>query len=672
MIDVEEHVYDDDPRKGHLDAKTLLKDVSYFFLGNGRIQAAVQVAPGGEGTPIGLLLQDPERLSKKRDALSFDPDLGLEPTLIRIACRGNVCIPSAQALAAGWSQALGVPAARVKWQAGGIEVIEEFLCPDPESAVLWRTVTLRSQLQRPQEVILETGIAQGTLRRSLVLEPGATCSITLEYALSPDRLSWSCRLMEVPENRASAADYWARTARATFSSPLLDRYFKAACSQLPAAVSASGRVDASIWQYNREWVRDHSWIAVGLVLSGQSRKARILLERLLKEFMTDRGDPIDSSELRHPDEVELDQNGELLYALDQYTRWTGDQGIVRDHWDRVVALAEFPLQDQFRHSPSGLLTNMREYWERHRVHGIAPGMELAHQIFVSLGLESAAGLARLLGRGPQAERWSRESRRLHMAVFEDAGYGFVQQGRILKRRGTDGEICRKIQPLPGALLPDGSPLGAPGDHLIDPDTTAALPLAFGIIPGSSDLAAGTLDGLEALWNQAWKGGGYGRYHSSSEPDAWGPWPFPSLIVARACMEARRFERVWDILRWLDTMPGSLSGTWFEFYGESHSPPFAQIGLTPWTWSEMLMLLVTHVLGIRPGHDTLRIRPILLPGLDRIQGTFPLRRGSLEIMIGRRDAARGIAVKSDAPILHKDAEEVELAYTGGDIHVELDV
>jgi hypothetical protein len=672
MIDAEEHAYDDDPREGHPDVRTLIKDVSYFFLGNGRMQAAVQVAPAGEGTPVGLLLMDPERLGKKREALSLDPDSGLESTLVRIVSQGRVHTPLGKDLAAGWSQERGVPTAEVKWRAGCIDVIEEFFCPAPEDAILTRVVTLNNRLQSVQHIRLETGPKQGNMTRSLRLEPGASGSIYFQYTLSPDRRSWSLRFVDTPLIHPAAEAYWTHAARASFGSRILDRYFDAARFQLPAVVSASGRVDASIWQYNREWVRDHSWIAVGLVLSGQREKAGILLKRLLKEFVTDRGDTIDSSEQRHPDEVELDQNGELLYALDQYTRWTGDRGIVRDHWDRVEALAEFPLQDIFRHPPSGLLANVREYWERHRIHGILPGMELAHQVFVSLGLESAAGLARLLGREPQAARWEQESKRLHQAVFEDPEFGFVQEGRILKRRGLEGRICQGIQPLPEAQLPAGAPLVMPGDHPIEPDTTAALPIAFGIIPGGSDLAAETLGGLELLWNQAWEGGGYGRYHCSSEPDAWGPWPFPSLFVARACMESRRFDRVWQILRWLDTMPGSLSGTWFEFYGESHSPPFAQIGLTPWTWAEMLMLLVMHVIGIRPGHDTLLLRPRLLPGLDRIQGRFPLRQGSLEITICRKDGSGAIAVEGDAPILHTGPDEVEVAYTRGDLHLELQI
>jgi hypothetical protein len=60
MINVQEHFYDDDPSIGPPDVRTVLRGVNYFFLGNGLIQAAVQLAPQGEGTPLGLLIMDPE------------------------------------------------------------------------------------------------------------------------------------------------------------------------------------------------------------------------------------------------------------------------------------------------------------------------------------------------------------------------------------------------------------------------------------------------------------------------------------------------------------------------------------------------------------------------------------------------------------------------------------
>ena len=82
MIDVQEHIYDDDPNKGHPDCRTFLKDVSYFFIGNGLVSAAVQYSPSGEGSPYGLLVMNPEELKKKREALSFDENHGFEKTML--------------------------------------------------------------------------------------------------------------------------------------------------------------------------------------------------------------------------------------------------------------------------------------------------------------------------------------------------------------------------------------------------------------------------------------------------------------------------------------------------------------------------------------------------------------------------------------------------------------
>ncbi len=100
MIDFKEHLYEDDPCHGHPDVRTRLRDGYYFFLGNGRIQAAVQIAPAGEGTPVGLVLMDPERLAKKREALSFDPQRGLEATMVCIEHGGQAWTPTGRGVQA--------------------------------------------------------------------------------------------------------------------------------------------------------------------------------------------------------------------------------------------------------------------------------------------------------------------------------------------------------------------------------------------------------------------------------------------------------------------------------------------------------------------------------------------------------------------------------------------
>jgi hypothetical protein len=108
MIDVQEHIYHDDPKIGHPDVRTYLRDVAYYFLGNGLIQAAVQSAPSGEGTPLGLLIQDAEKLGKKRDALTQDAERGLEPTQIAIEYGGRTYLPRTPKVE--WGRETEIPA----------------------------------------------------------------------------------------------------------------------------------------------------------------------------------------------------------------------------------------------------------------------------------------------------------------------------------------------------------------------------------------------------------------------------------------------------------------------------------------------------------------------------------------------------------------------------------
>ncbi|MDH7513153.1 MAG: hypothetical protein QHH14_09425 [Clostridiales bacterium] len=429
-------------------------------------------------------------------------------------------------------------------------------------------------------------------------------------------------------------------------------------------------MDGSIWQYNREWVRDQSMLAVGLTLSGQHKTARVVLQRLLSEFITEEGQPIDSSEVRDDDEVELDQNGALLNALKHHVLWTGDVGLIKDNWEKIRAAAGFPLRHIFRHLPSGLLANTREYWERHRAFGIQKGMELAHQLFVSTGLADAALLSRLIGREKEGLYWEAEARRLKQAFLGDQRYGLVDEGRFIKRRSVDGSVQKSIEAVAEARLPEGVPLAKKGEHLLNPDTSAVLPIALEFVPADSPLARNTLAEVELLWNQAWKGGGYGRYHVSSEPDSPGPWPFPSLFVARAYAEMSEGEKVWRVLDWLNALPGALSGSWFEFYGERIAPPFPQVGVIPWTWAEMIILLVHHVIGIRPQVDHLLIRPRILPGIKHIKASFPLRAVRLVLEIESGSRQKSFHVRSNTKVLRVSKTEAALAYSGRDTHLSI--
>ena len=107
------------PRVGPADVRTRLRDASYFFLGNGLIQAAVQFAPSGEGTPLGLLIMDPERLGKKREALTMDPEAGLaRDDAGDRSGRQADSSGRAPGLRVAWEDRDGIPAVRAVWKVG--------------------------------------------------------------------------------------------------------------------------------------------------------------------------------------------------------------------------------------------------------------------------------------------------------------------------------------------------------------------------------------------------------------------------------------------------------------------------------------------------------------------------------------------------------------------------
>jgi hypothetical protein len=253
-------------------------------------------------------------------------------------------------------------------------------------------------------------------------------------------------------------------------------------------------------------------------------------------------------------------------------------------------------------------------------------------------------------------------------MLEDRTFRLADDRGFIKRRGLDGLVQERIRAWPEANLPAEVPLAAEPEHFLNPDTSAALPIALEFVPLDSPIVPLTMSSLEALWSQAWTAGGYGRYHFSSEPDSAGPWPFPSLFVARASVETGDFAKVWRVLEWMNTLAGSKAGAWFEFYGKRMAPPFPQVGIIPWAWAEMVLLLVHHVLGLRPEEDGLRIRPRLLPGMGRVEASFPVRDGRVELDLRGGDGEGRFAFSSSGEILRRTESEVAVKYPAGKVRL----
>lgn len=639
-MEVKEHFYADDPAKGPPDVRTTLPGVQYFFLGNGLIQAAVQISPVPGSTAAGLLIMDPERLGPKRCALTFDPVLGIGPTQVSVIEGRKVLSPGARTVKARWVSGDVFPRVEVAWRGGPFLVTELFYCPDGQKPILSRFVTVKHLSTRVSKVRVRTGVGRRTVERSLTFLGKGKEAVFFNYRILRPRRRPTVGLEAGGTSRIDReeARFWARASSCRSSDPLLDGFFSAAKFGLRAVVSRSGKLDGGIWQYNLEWVRDQAFIAMALVMSGQFEPARTIFDRLLREFVSKEGATMDSSRLRPWEESEFDQNGVLLFALATYINWTGDRSLVKRHWRKIVRAADFPLKKFFLHRESGLLSNRREFWERHSAHGVRDGMELAHQLFVSMGLRAAGRIAGQMRESRKARTWQDAAAHLKRAMLGPGKFSLIENGRLIKRRGTDGKVQAEVIPQPDLGLPVEAPLFAEGRHFLNPDTSAALPIAWEFINPAGLVARRTLASLETLWNQAWAGGGYGRYNVTSEPDSPGPWPFASLFVARAHFEAGNDRKVRRVLEWLGQLPGAKSGSWFEFYGPRPVPPYPQVGVVPWVWAEMLFLIIHHMQGVRPTENGLRLRPRLLKGLKWMDSSLRLRGGRLDLLL--RKAAPG--------------------------------
>jgi hypothetical protein len=280
-------------------------------------------------------------------------------------------------------------------------------------------------------------------------------------------------------------------------------------------------------------------------------------------------------------------------------------------------------------------------------------------------------MAERMNDGEGAARWRAAAARMKSTFLSHPRFSFIENGRFIKRRLADGRHHATLEPPSREALPAGMPLRVDPVNYCDPDASSVFPILLGIAGPRGAVARATLESMETLWNQRWSGGGYGRYHVTGEPDSPGPWPFASLFIARAWLEAGEPAKAWRVLRWLESVPGGQSGAWFEFYGERPSPPLPQVAIIPWIWAELLALGVHGVLGVRPEPEVLVVQPRLLDGLDGISAALPFNNGhTLQLQIRRTSGPPSAEVDGRGVPLVDGALRIPRPSAGATIEIRL--
>jgi hypothetical protein len=654
-----------------------LKDASffhgrhYFVLRSGRAQMIIQADQADLGPALTYLLfdsQTPRQSSRKSQALNYVPGEGVVRSALEVRLGGFCYTALGHRTETRWVVTEGVPAVEAVWWAGGIRVIEQFLA-QAGTGVFQRfirleganllgeeAVTLRLSLPagrfRGQGAMLlrdtessqlaitvrggraaESDAAQGSVTIGpLSVAPGSSFLVdtTLRVQIPPAEADATLdRLARLASDSGASArgatrKMWATASQLETHDATVQALFDRARYGLPGMIAEDGSMDAGIFEYGMQWARDTSMSALGAIHAGFFEVARAALQQVLTRMISDEGATMVSGGYDEVNREELDQMGEVLHALKAYLDWSGDDSLLSEHRQRILALIARPLSAAFR-DETGMVHSRREFWER----TFDDAYELAYQTYVIQGLRDAAELAAALGAAERAAVWQAEAQRTLRAMLSHPTRALTCEGRLIKRRNVSGEIAEEI---PSTRQCDpGAPMCAESHHRLEPDASTALPIALGVVEAASPLARRTLEGLESLWNMRWNDGGYERYHTSSQLDQPGPWTFATCFILRAQHEAKLFQRSRRSLEWLAGVRGAASGAWFEEIPSLRSQAFSS-GIIPWTSAEIITFVICHWLGIRFQNGRTLVRPNLYPGSGPVSADLRYRKGRLRLEI----------------------------------------
>ncbi len=632
-------------QKLHPDFQTNPQDTEYFFLGSGKIQVAIQWSRNPECTPLGIILSMPHQFHRKWGSYLFHPELGLERTVPTVIIDGVRYKPTHENLKVCWSEYEGVPNVLAIWDAGGREVLQSFYTsPDSHALIEWIGISgaeekkveietalyanpaLFSSFGSKDKVLYDVGynvIYLSSLQPAVIRERfmtietqpfdegGKEAHIVYVTGTHTERIE----LKTVFEKERK---YWENTSRITSTDhKKITDLFDAAKFGLRAVVSSTGRCDASIWQYGMEWGRDAAIVAEALVYSGQFELAKSVLQNILTKLSNEEGMVAEASRFRGGKDSELDSNGLVLRALGTYSEWTGDNTFIKEHWNRIEAIAEYLLRPEFLDEETGMLKASRDISERNEAMGIKSGYDIAHETFGIIGLEAAGKLAQITGNDKQYSRWQNASAKMKKTFLDHPTHSMIDAGKIIKRRLPDGSVQKELhverkeehKDFFAKFMPGGMPLAESGKHFLEPDTAQSFPIIYGIVDSKSDIASRTMQDLEKLWSQAWEGGGYGRYDASGEPDSPGPWPLVTCFMAQAYFETGDIANAMKALKWLVEKAGN-GGSFFEFYGGRPTPPLPPVGILAWAWAQYIVLVVKNILGAEVVTGKLQLSPKL--------------------------------------------------------------
>ncbi len=676
----------------------------YYVLRSGRAQMFIQTDKVDLGPSFTYLLFDAQNAAqsaRKVNACNYARESGFTTSALQVVMGGFPFTAVGQNLETKWLYEDGIPKVEAVWWAGGIRVTEKLFALAGANA-FERTITLDgTKIVGPEKVALRLGIPgekdqgvgnsliySGPKGRIAVAVPRTEENVKVDsnyleiadihIAPGSEKQFDSFIVTQIPDGGMPAMisridsvtstndflpvtrEKWKNLSAISTPERTTENLYNNARFTLPGYVSDVGILDAGVFEYGGQWIRDGSNTTLGLLRIGDFELAHALLEHMLDSMITKQGATMIGSAFDRPEYEELDQMGELWQAMKSYYYWTGDSSLLKENAQKLIAMTDRPIQPMYLDS-TGMVHDKREYWER----SLSDAYELAYQVFVIQGLRDAVEFAPMIGAEKYVTRWKGIAGKMLHAMLHDPKMGLVSNGRLIKRRNVNGEIADTVRYR--GYIP-GSPGLTESLQRLLPDASMALPISMGIVNPKSKLARNTLEELQQLWSSRWSTGGYDRYNTSSEPDQPGAWIFATEFMLNAEQEAEMYDLSRRSLEWLSSVQGGHTGAYFEEIPVIRDQEFTA-GLLPWCSAEISTFVVKHWLGIRFINGHLVIKPNLYPNSKGVTANLRFRESRIRLEVQGAGRVKGALINGTFVKPDRDgAIVVPTEFKGGSIKI----
>lgn len=278
---------------------------------------------------------------------------------------------------------------------------------------------LENQVPPATEATDPFGFAWGALQYNLDLAPGAQEEVALVIPFQPSQpgaapepstadiaarqedvaRAWEARLGHVAFEMPSRAERVSQTIKSTLAYILINRS--------GAAIQPGSR------SYARSWIRDGALTSAALLEMGLTQEVRDFL-RWFAGYQFSNGKIPCCVDGRGADPMpEHDSNGQFVYAIMEYYRYTRDVGFLTEMWPYVVKAVDYieslrqqRLTDAFRTPDKRAFYGLLPESISHEGYSARPVHSYWDNVFALRGLKDATSMAGAVGDDERAARYS--------------------------------------------------------------------------------------------------------------------------------------------------------------------------------------------------------------------------------------------------------------------------